>query len=289
MIILCCGNSEFSLKVFEKIATAHDVKILTKPGSIVAGYFRSKFDIYEFSSLRNLVPGECVGDYDVIFSCDFGLIIPSLFVQHARLFDINLHTSVLPRHRGPAPIQWTIISGDSEAGISYIRIADRVDAGEVYAKYSFEIDDSVTYSQLREELLRLSESTVLEVIHGVASGSLKSAPQDEALATYAPKIGKDDESLKLSDAKTMLRWVHALSYTPGAHVVFKGKRLKLFRCKITDQFIEPGMMIADGDSLLLGTKSTALEITECQLEGKRRVSGKDFVNGYSRFLPERVI
>ncbi|MCS6961091.1 MAG: methionyl-tRNA formyltransferase [Deltaproteobacteria bacterium] len=292
MKIIFCGNTDFSCRVLEVLSKNFDVMVITKKNSVVEKVALEK-GILTISTLSlkkeifHILPQ--VEQPDFILSCDFGLFIPRELFARPRIESINVHTSLLPKYRGPAPIQRAIMNGESKTGITYIKISEKVDAGDIYASYEINLSQSLIYSEVREELISLTCNTICFVISSIARGSLKPSPQDEAGATYAPKITPEEEKLELKNALATLRHIHALSYNPGAYVIFRGRRLKILRCKLAEVSVEPGWLAVFDKRIFLGCSDQPIEILECQTEGGRRLSGLDFVNGYHKLLPSKVL
>ncbi|MHC4219113.1 MAG: methionyl-tRNA formyltransferase [Planctomycetota bacterium] len=163
---------------------------------------------------------------------------------------LNLHASLLPRYRGAAPINWAVINGDSETGVSVIAISQRIDAGDVLAREATPIDPMETAGELEDRLAELGPRVMLETLSRYESGQLHPAPQDDRLASRAPKLSKADGTVSFDQPADAVRnRVHGLTPWPGCTVALEGERLKLLRVEVVEDAAtgrEPGVVLKDG-------------------------------------------
>lgn len=214
-------------------------------------------------------------------------ILPPEVFDAPRLGTLNVHPSLLPKYRGPAPIQWALINGDTETGISIIRITDAVDAGGVVLQRRVPVDPDETAGQLAERLAPLGGELVLEALSGLAAGTLKPLPQNEAEVTRAPKLSKEDGLIDWSqNAKSVHNRIRGVTPWPGAYTILPdGKVLKLFesRAESNCEGKSAGEVIRAGErgeSLKIACGEGAVHIHQVQLEGKRRMTAGEFLRGY---------
>ncbi len=287
--ILFFGNTDFSFEVLKTLTNEFNVFVLTKKNSKLQSFLQNlsiPYRTFDKSLKKEL---DCIPElnqrkFDFICSCDFGSYIPSEVVGLAK-FSVNVHPSILPKYRGAAPIQRAIMNLEIETGVSVIEISDKVDAGGVYYCEKIEISDSQVYSELREKLAKLSADLLPGVIKDISNGFLTPKPQDESQVSFAPKIQPEEEKIKISDCFRTLRYIHALSFTPGGYILTNIGRIKILRVKISDEKVDYGFLSSVQSKLLIGCSDGSLEVLECQIEGKRKVSAKEFLNGYFRYLP----
>ena len=170
-------------------------------------------------------------------------------------FAINLHASLLPAHRGAAPIQRALMAGDRTTGLSVISLADRMDAGEVHARRETPIGRSETAGELHDRLAAMGPEVVLETLRRHREGSLAPEAQDESLATHAAKIGREHAVVDFERPATFLRgWIHGLSPRPGCSISIGGESLRLLRVEVVedepvdgnDPSVPPGTLVESG-------------------------------------------
>mgnify|MGYP001359433818 CR=1 FL=1 len=166
---------------------------------------------------------------DLLVVVAYGKILPAAVLQVPRLGAINVHASLLPRHRGAAPIQWAILAGDAVTGVTTMWMDEGLDTGDIILQRSIPLDDQVTAGQLHDRLARLGAQLLGETLRLVAEGKAPRRPQDPAQATMAPKLSRDDEWIDWSrDATVVARQIRALDPRPGARTTWRGQVLKVF-------------------------------------------------------------
>ena len=255
---------------------------------------------------------------DLMVVCDYGQILSRDALRATKLGGINLHGSLLPRHRGAAPVQWSILSGDSIAGVSIIHMTPALDGGPVLSQASTEIGIAETASDLEARLSQIGVPSTLESVALLATKSTLDEcsnlgqKQDKALATKAPRLAKEDGEL---NCHYPVRWVdrliRGLQPWPGsfAHLTFPdGKTLRIIiplanpiEMSIGSLALQPGDLLF-GD-VLRNLRETEprlngvlyavgmdglLEIPEVQPAGKKRMSSQEFLRGYARYASMRI-
>lgn len=208
-------------------------------------------------------------DIDCLLVVAFGKIVPKRILE--KFVCCNVHTSLLPRWRGAAPIQRAIMAGDIKTGVCLMKMDEGLDTGGVFAKAETEITDETTFDSLSSELLELSKQLLKDNLLKIISGALKPIPQPDSGTTYASKIKNEEAKIDFSKpAREVVRFVNGLSSIPGAFTSYEGKRLKIFRASLNNT---SELFVTCGDGQKLG-------ILELQLEGKRRMSSKEFSMGH---------
>ncbi len=195
---------------------------------------------------------------------------------------INLHASLLPKYRGAAPINWAIINGETETGVTTMFMNERMDAGDVLLARSVEIDDLGDAIELEERLEQLGSQLLVETINDVAEGEIKSMPQDESLATYAPLLKKTDGLIDWSQsAKAIADRVRGLVPWPVAYTHLGGKRLKIYEAHAGDEPCDaaPGTIVRCEKHLAIATGDGVIYPLEVQLEGKKRMKCEEMLHG----------
>jgi len=197
---------------------------------------------------------------------------------------INVHASLLPRHRGAAPIQWAILSGDGETGISIMRIAEELDAGDVFLQRAVPVRADHTGGSLTVDLARLGADALVEAIDGIRAGRLHAEPQPAAGVTMAPRVEREHARLDWQqDAATLERVVRAMAPAPSAFTSIGGKTLKVHRAsaEATDHGVVPGTIVAAGpEGIAVQTGRGVLRLLEVQLEGRKALSPAAFLAGF---------
>ncbi|MFB3818376.1 MAG: methionyl-tRNA formyltransferase [Candidatus Methylomirabilales bacterium] len=221
----------------------------------------------------------------------FGQFVPRGLRELPPLGCLNVHASLLPRYRGAAPIARAIMAGETETGVSLMRVDARMDAGPVLLQRRCPIGAEDTAGSLTERLAGLGADALAEGLRLLADGRAVWIPQDEAQATHAPKIGDEDCRLALQGgAAAIVNRVRALAPAPGAYLRLPdGRRLKVLRAAARAAAAPAGRVVEVGaDSLVVGTGEGSLVLLEVQPEGKRRMSGAEFARGL-RLQPGDVL
>jgi methionyl-tRNA formyltransferase len=222
----------------------------------------------------------------------YGRIIPQWMIELPPLGNINLHASLLPKYRGAAPIQWAIASGESITGVSTMRIDAGLDTGDILEQKDEPIRDEDTALTLAPRLAHMGAELVITSLAGLEKGTLIPQPQDNCHATLAPILTKEDGLIDFSrTAKETWYRLRGFQPWPGAFTHFRGKVLHIHEATPAAEVavVPPGYFAVVHDSLLLGfAHASALEIRELQMEGKKRMSARDFINGYRPKSDEAV-
>jgi len=224
---------------------------------------------------------------DLIVVVAYGKMLPNSVLTLPPLGCINVHASLLPKYRGAAPIQWAIAQGEKETGVTIMRISERMDAGDILLQKAILIAADDTGGSLHDKLSTLGAEALREALRLLKQGRLFVRPQNEADATYAPIIKKEDGRIDWSLSAIMIeRRVRAFTPWPSAYTTFGGKLLKVFKARpeahpsSTD--VTPGTVTAVSPvHLLIATGDGQLSLLEVQLEGKRRMPIEEFLKGHT--------
>ena len=230
---------------------------------------------------------------DVIVVMAYGQILPHEVLEIPKIACLNLHASLLPRWRGAAPIQAAIASGDRETGITVMYMDEGLDTGDILLQRTIDILPNDTGETLHDRLAQVSPESLLEALDLLASGNAPRTVQDNALATYAPKLRREDGQIDWSESADVIqRKIRAFNPWPG---VFTGivmepdarRNLKIFAAAIADLRGKPGEILRRDNELIVAAGKGALSLGEVQLEGKRRMSATQFLRGASQFKVDR--
>lgn len=230
---------------------------------------------------------------DAIVVVAYGHLIPNWMIELPRLGCINLHASLLPKYRGAAPIPWAIISGERVTGVTTMRIDTGLDTGEILLQRAIEIHEDDTADSLADRLSTLGAGLMVETLDLLDRRKLRGHPQDPSQATVAPLLkrehGRIDWRLPADD---IARRVRGLQPWPGAFTTFRGRNLHIWKASAAAEATdgpELGTLVArDGKLRVVCGHGTALEVGEVQVEGRRRISGQDFLHGIHLQPGERM-
>jgi methionyl-tRNA formyltransferase len=217
-------------------------------------------------------------DPDLLVVAAYGLILPQDVLDVPRHGCLNVHASVLPRWRGAAPIQAAILAGDAKTGISLMAMTAGLDSGPVFHVEETPIRDDDTAGDLHDRLAALGAATLVAHLEGIVAGRIEPTPQDDALATYAPKIDKRDARIDWSlPAAEIARRIRAYNPFPGAFCFIADDgaplRIKIWKAAAAGGSAAPGTVLqADRDGILVACGEGAISLEELQLPGKRRAS-----------------
>jgi methionyl-tRNA formyltransferase len=195
----------------------------------------------------------------------------------------NLHASLLPKYRGAAPINWTIIKGEKETGVTTFILQEKVDTGNVLLQARLPIKDDETAGELHDRLAEVGAEIVLHTVRLIEMGKAIPKPQDNSLATPAPKIFKEDCKINWNQSAIQVHnFVRGLSPLPGAYAHHNGKLIRIYRTKIIDSIDkeQAGSTVEASRRLLVGAGDGVLEILELQQEGKKKQNSEEFLRGY---------
>ncbi len=219
----------------------------------------------------------------------YGRIIPQWMIDLPRFGNLNLHASLLPKFRGAAPIQWAIASGESVTGVTTMRIDAGLDTGDILMQREIPIALEDTAETLGPRLADLGADLMVQTLRGLENGEVQPTPQDHSRATLAPILKKEDGRMDFTrSANDLFNRLRGFQPWPGAFTTFKGKTLQVHRAQPAQQALKlkPGEIVAAGSRLFVGCgknnqdEDTMLELVEIQLEGKRRMTAQEFINGY---------
>lgn len=221
---------------------------------------------------------------DVIVVVAYGKIIPKEIIDIPPKGCINVHGSLLPKYRGAAPIQWTILNGDREAGVTTMFLSERMDAGDIISKRSVAVGEYETSGELFERLKKLGAELLLETLRDIENGTATRTKQDESEATYVRQLSKKDSPIDWThSSEQIINKIRGLNPWPLATAEFGGKEFKIYAAIKTGRQTEKpaGEIVSsgkDGIELACGDGKTIM-ITELQAPGKRRMKAADYLLG----------
>jgi methionyl-tRNA formyltransferase len=227
---------------------------------------------YEF--LKEIQP-------DIILTLAYGQLIPHELLELPKIGAFNLHGSILPKHRGASPIQYSLLEGDKETGVTLMEMVDKMDAGKMFYVSKFNITDDDNYSSLKEKISDAAYDAFINGIQDVVDGKNKGVEQDENLVTFTAKINKEDEVINFnSNNIALFNKIRALSYEPGMYFVFNNEKIKILKTSIVSKNGKPGEVLEySKNGFIIATLDGALSVDEIQKPSKKVMNFKDFYNG----------
>lgn len=215
---------------------------------------------------------------DVMIVAAYGLILPQAVLDVPKLGCLNVHASLLPRWRGAAPIQAAIVHGDAQTGISLMSMTAGLDCGPVYVKRAIDIGLEETAGELHDRLAILGGDLLVRELAAILAGERHADEQDDAKASYAPKISTGDARLDWNlDARQLLRNIRAFNPVPGAWCLLGSERIKCWKAHQDSASGAPGNVLGASEAgIVVACRDTSVAITELQRPGKRRVSAAEF-------------
>ena len=221
---------------------------------------------------------------DVIVVMAYGQILPGSVLEIPRVACLNLHASLLPRHRGAAPIQAAIVAGDHETGITVMYMDEGLDTGDILLQSPLEIAPEETGGSLHDRLAQIAPDALDAALDQLQKGSAPRIPQDSSLVTYAPKLEREHGRIDWTDSATAIeRKIRGYNPWPGAFTFFRSdtgreRKLKIFSAKVIDK----GEIIPAEGAIVIAANEGMLSLGEVQLEGKRRMTAEEFLRGQTR-------
>ena len=295
--VVFMGTPQFAVPALKKICESEmDIVAVYSqpPRKSNRGMKIEKSPVHEFADDNNLnirTPSKLDDDWEYFKSLKFdlaivvayGQIISKNFLELPEHGFLNIHASILPKWRGAAPIQRSIMEQDTFTGISIMQIEEQLDAGPVLIKQEIELNENSTTGQVEQNLSEIGADKILEAIHLVEKKEAVYIPQDDNAATYAKKIKKEDETIDWSrDAKAIIAQINGLNPRPGAYFEYRGEKIKIWKASYGSGEGEPGTVMNDNLQIACGKGS--ISVKEIQRPGKKIQPIKIFLLGFA--IPE---
>jgi methionyl-tRNA formyltransferase len=311
MRLVFCGTPEFAVPTLEALLEhGHDVRlVLTQPDRPAGRKMELQQSAVKRAALarelRVLQPEKIKKNDelrtelesirpDAIIVVAYGRIIPEWMLKLPRFGNINLHGSLLPKYRGAAPIQWAVANGETEMGVTTMRLDAGLDTGDVLLERRVPVGPDTTAAELYPQLAAIGAELMIETLDGLEQGTIRPKPQDGSRATLAPILAREDGRMELEQRtarEAYNRW-RGFSPWPGAHAEFRGKRFLVHRMHpltTRDAELAPGeLAFVDGVLLVGAADRTELVLDEVQMEGKGRMPGAQFAKDFQLRRGERL-
>ncbi len=225
---------------------------------------------------------------ELIILCAYGQIIPKEILNIPKYGALNIHPSLLPKHRGASPIQTAILNGDKETGITIMLMDEKMDHGETISNSKFQIPNKITYNKLSNKLVDLGAGLLIKTLPDWISGKIKARPQNHSEATFTKIIKKEDGKIDWNkSAEEIERQVRAYNEWPTAYSYWDEKLFKILEASTESENTnnKVGQTFLDEDkNLTVQTGKGLLILNQIQLEGKKPIMAKDFLNGHPEFV-----
>ena len=296
------GTPSFAVPILNSLIkdNYHIEFVYTQSGRPAGRGLRKKnSEIYEVAKTKNInirVPEKLDHEeinfisnkeIDIIIVAAYGLILPERILKIPKYGCLNVHASLLPKWRGAAPIQRSIMAGDKKTGISYMLMDKGLDTGPVILQKETEIDENDNFLKVHDTLSLIASQTISETILQFIEGKLATKEQNDDIASYADKIEKHETKIDWNlTAKEIRNLIYSLSPLPGAWTITKeGKRLKILSASIEET---KGEIAVLGENQILGCGQSSLKIKEVKPEGKKIMLFEDYLRGKNFSLGEKI-
>ena len=230
----------------------------------------------------------------------YGKILPGRLLELPRLGMINVHASLLPKYRGAAPVHRAIVAGEPETGVTIMRVVQALDAGPMLASAVRPVGPDETSDEVESDLARIGARLLSATIDDVLAGTAKEIPQDDAAATYAPRLTKEDGAIEWTatsrqihnQIRGLLPWPHAYAFLGGSRIILHRSELPDELARVEQREAAGTVVHADDDRFIVRTGDGTIRLLELQPEGKRRMLAREFLSGHhlatgSRFTAAR--
>lgn len=306
--IVFMGTATFSQAVLEAlIANNYPVKmVVTQPDRVVGRKKQIKMPEVKEVALKHDIPvfqpENIKADYqpvidlkpDVIITAAYGQLIPQEILDVPRLGCINVHASLLPKYRGGAPVHYAILDGDDKTGVTIMYMVKKMDAGNIIYQKETPIAPDETVGELYDRLSKIGAEALIEALPDIIAQTNSSQVQDENQVSYAPVITREQEKINFArSAQDVHNQIRGLNPWPGAYTTYQGKTVKIYKgfvhncenARTHHSHQSPGTIVKIfKDAIGVKVEDGVYIITEFQLEGKRRMLVKDYLNGHNIFV-----
>ncbi len=302
--IVFMGTPDFSVSVLKQLIQHHTViGVVTQPdrpagrnrqiqaSPIKQVAVEAGIPVFQPEKLRRAEAIEELKKWspDVYIVAAFGQILPQTVLDIPPHGSVNVHASLLPRWRGAAPIQAVIRAGDSESGVTIMKMDAGLDTGPMLSKRAIPLAPDETGESLHDKLAIIGAELLIETLPGYLSGAIQPQPQDEALTTYAPMIKKEEGQIDWTqEAAAIERLIRAFTPWPGTYSIWNGEPIKILSGTIIPGSAEPGHVVETRDGIAVGTGKDLLLLRQVQLSGRKALSVEEFTRGKSGFVGAKL-
>ena len=225
---------------------------------------------------------------DLVIVVAYGKILPNKLLDLAKIPFINVHASILPKWRGAAPIQRSIMNMDNETGVSIMKIIPKLDAGPILMQSKIKINRETTFTDLSTEMSKLGAKMIIDTLECIENNNVSFTDQKELDASYAKKIEKSEAKINWSvEANKIVAKINALNPNPGCWFELLGGRVKIIKAKETNSSGEPGKII--DNRLTIACLKNSVQILELKKEGKQKMTAEEFLRGHHIKIGQKLI
>lgn len=301
MKIIFMGTPDFAVGTLEALVEAgHEVVMVVsqpdkpkgrghsmQPTPVKEAALRHNLPIYQPKKIREDISAAYLEsiEADVIVVVAFGQIIPRRILEMKKYGCINVHGSLLPKYRGAAPIQWAVINGEKESGVTIMQMDEGVDTGDMLAKAVVPLDEKETGGSLFDKLSAAGAKLCVETLEKLEKGEIVPQKQGESPTAYASMLTKEMGNIDWTkDARSIECLVRGLNPWPSAYTKLNGRTLKIWECQVVSEDASKGacgeILEITKNAMIVQTKKGTLAVTELQLEGKKRMDAGSFLRGF---------
>ncbi len=262
-----------------------------KPSDVKLCALENNIPVLQPATSKELIP-ESLKNCDLMLVVAYGLLITPEILATPKYGCINIHTSLLPRWRGAAPIQRAIEEGDSETGITIMQMDNGLDTGPMLEQFTCSIMPDDTAGKLHDRLAEISATNINDLLSKIVNGEASATEQDNSKTTYANKISKQEAKLDWTQSAIELeRKIRAFNPFPVTHTVINDINIRIWEAEVkqSPENLVAGTLLNNKTSLDIMTGKDVLAITRLQLPGKRPMSAKDFLNGHPEFINDNTV
>ena len=299
MRVVFMGTPNFSVPILEALIKEYEVvlvvtqpdketgrkKILT-PSPIKEVALNNNIEVFQPIKIREDYQKIIDSKPDIIITAAYGQIIPKIILDYPKYKCINVHASLLPKYRGGAPIHWAIINGEEYAGVTIMYMAEKMDAGDIITQDKLLIKEMNT-TELTNELSILGRDLLLKTIPLIISNKINPIKQNDSEVTFAYNISKEDEKINFNnDCIKVYNQIRGLSLIPGGYFIYNDKKVKIYSSTYEIKEIDAkiGEVVDTNKRLGIKVKNGVIYPLTIQLEGKNKMSIKDFYNGSANYF-----
>ncbi len=272
-------NTEVVLVVSKKDAEVGRKKILT-PSPVKEMALKNNIPVFTPESIKKDYQKIIDAKPDLIITCAYGKIIPKELISYPRFGCINIHASILPKYRGAAPIQWALINGEKETGVTLMYMDENLDTGDIIDVAKIKIDDSDDVGTLHDKLSELGSNLLLKNLDNIITGHITRTKQNEEEASYAPMIEREMEDLDFHDSVLNLyNKIRAFSPWPLTRTKINGEEIKIVKAHYKVCESEIGKITINKNTLGIGAKDGIIYLDVIKPIGKNTMDIKSYLNG----------
>jgi methionyl-tRNA formyltransferase len=304
MKIVFMGTPEFSVPCLQSIIDKYGVEaikaVFTQPdrpkgrgqklafSAVKELAIKYNIDVYQPQKLKNNVEmiekiKEIEPDFIVVVA--FAQILPKEVLDIPKYGCINVHASLLPKYRGAGPINWCVINGEKQTGITTMLMNEGLDTGDMLLKCTVDIDDDISADELHDKLMEKGGDLLVKTLEGIVSGSITPEKQDDKLSNYAPILDKKIANINWNESAVNIKnLVRGLNSWPVAYTIYKDIVIKVYKVEIMCEQCKqvPGTIVnVDKSGIMVSTNDNYILIKEIQIPGKKKLKVEEYINGHS--------